>query len=104
MADGLKLLAQASVIKRPKSHIFKDVSHEQAQISSGMFLRSQNQSFFLGVVLFALLCFKPDFHMIVTVSHASLRQARGHIEDGCVRWKHLLNDVANQTGTLRGRI
>ena len=50
---------------------------------------------------------KPGFHMIVTVGDASLRQARGHIGDGCVKWEHLLNDVADvadQTGTVRGRI
>ena len=50
---------------------------------------------------------KPGFHMIVTVGNASPRQARGHIEDGCVKWKHFLNDVADvadQTGTVRGRI
>ena len=45
--------------------------------------------------------------MIVTVGDASPRQARGHIGDGCVKWEHLLNDVADvadQTGTVRGRI
>ena len=45
--------------------------------------------------------------MIVTVGEASPRQARGHIGDGCVKWKHFLNDVADvadQTGTVRGRI
>ena len=45
--------------------------------------------------------------MIVTVGDASPRQARGHIGDGCVKWKHFLNDVADvtdQTGTVRGRI
>ena len=47
---------------------------------------------------------KPGFHMIVAVSDASPRQARAHIGDGCVRWKHSLNDVADQTGTVRGRI
>ena len=50
------------------------------------------------------MCFKP---MIVTVGDASLRQARGHIRDSCVRWKHFLSDVsdvADQTGTVRGRI
>ena len=50
---------------------------------------------------------KPGFHMIVTVGDASPRQARGHIGDGCVKWKHFLNDVADfadQTGTVRGRI
>ena len=47
---------------------------------------------------------KPGFHMIVTVGEASPRQARGHIGDGCVKWKHFLNDVADQTGTVRGRI
>ena len=50
---------------------------------------------------------KPGFHMIVTVGNASPRQARGHIGDGCVKWKHFLNDVADaadQTGTVRGRI
>ena len=50
---------------------------------------------------------KPGFHMIVTVGDASPRQARGHIGDSCVKWKHFLNDVtdvADQTGTKRGRI
>ena len=50
---------------------------------------------------------KPGFHMIVTVGDASPRQARGHIGDGCVKWEHFLNDVANvadQTGTVRGRM
>ena len=45
--------------------------------------------------------------MIVTVGEALPRQARGHIGDGCVKWKHFLNDVADvadQTGTVRGRI
>ena len=45
--------------------------------------------------------------MIVTVSDASPRQAQGHIGDSCVRWKNFLNavaDVADQTGTVRGRI
>ena len=42
--------------------------------------------------------------MIVTVGEASPRQARGHIGDGCVKWKHFLNDVADQTGTVWGRI
>ena len=50
---------------------------------------------------------KPGFHMIVTVGDASLRQARGHIGDSSLKWKHFLNnvaDVADQTGTVRGRI
>ena len=45
--------------------------------------------------------------MIVTVGDASPTQAREHIGDGCDKWKHLLNDfadVADQAGTLRGRI
>ena len=42
--------------------------------------------------------------MIVTVGDASPRQARVHIGDGCVKWEHFLNDVADQTGTVRGRI
>ena len=45
--------------------------------------------------------------MIATVGEASPRQARGHIGDGFVKWKHFLNnvaDVADQTGTVRGRI
>ena len=45
--------------------------------------------------------------MIVTVGDASPRQARGHIGDSCVKWKHFLSDVsevADQTGTIRGRI
>ena len=42
--------------------------------------------------------------MIVTVGDASPRQARGHIGDGCVKWKHFPNDVADKTGTVRGRI
>ena len=36
-----------------------------------------------------------------------LRQARGHIGDSCVKWKHFLNDVSDvtdQAGTVRGRI
>ena len=47
---------------------------------------------------------KPGFHMIATVGDASPRQARGHIGDDFVKWKHFLNDVADQTGTVRGRI
>ena len=50
---------------------------------------------------------KPGFHMIITVSDASPRQAMGHIGDSCVKWKHFLSDVsdvADQTGTVRGRI
>ena len=50
---------------------------------------------------------KPGFHMIVTVGDASPRQARGHIGDSFVKWKHFLSDVsdvADQTGTVRGRI
>ena len=47
---------------------------------------------------------KPGFHMVVTVGNASPRQARGHIGDHFVKWKHFLNDVADQTGTVRGRI
>ena len=49
---------------------------------------------------------KPGFHMIVTVGDASPRQARGQIGDGCVKWEHFLNDVADvtdQTGVVRGR-
>ena len=46
---------------------------------------------------------KPGFHMIVTVGDASPRQARGNIGDCCVKWEHFLNDVADQTGTVRGR-
>ena len=45
--------------------------------------------------------------MIVTVGDASPRQARGHIGDIWVKWKHVLKDVADvadQTGTVRGRI
>ena len=45
--------------------------------------------------------------MIVTVGDASPRQARGHIGDGCVKWEHFQNDVADvadQTGTIRGCI
>ena len=42
--------------------------------------------------------------MIATVGDASPRQARGHIGDDFVKWKHFLNDVADQTGTIRGRI
>ena len=41
------------------------------------------------------------------VPDASPRQARGHIGDYCVKWKHFLNDVADvadQMGTVRGRI
>ena len=50
---------------------------------------------------------KPGFHMIVTVGDASPKQARGHIGDDFVKCKHFLNDVADvadQTGTVRGRI
>ena len=47
---------------------------------------------------------KPGFHMIVTVGDESLRQARGHIGDVWVKWKHVLKDVADQTETVRGRI
>ena len=53
------------------------------------------------------LYIKPGFHMIATVGDASPRQARGHIGDDFVKWKHFLNDVADvadQTGTVRGRI
>ena len=49
----------------------------------------------------------PGFHMIVTVGDTSPRQARGHIGDSCVKWKHFLSDVsdvADQTGTVRGCI
>ena len=56
------------------------------------------------MMLFAI---KPGFHLIVTVGDASPRQARGYIGEGCVKWKHFLNDVADvadQTGTVRGRI
>ena len=42
--------------------------------------------------------------MIVTVGDASPRQTQEHIGDSCVRWKHFLNDVADQTGTVRGKI
>ena len=42
--------------------------------------------------------------MIVTVGDASPRQARGHIGDGCDKWEHFLNNVADQTGTVRGCI
>ena len=45
--------------------------------------------------------------MIVTVGDVSPRQARGHIGDGCVKWEHFLNDVADVadwTGTVRGSI
>ena len=45
--------------------------------------------------------------MIVTVSDASPRQARGHIGDVWVKWKHVLKDVtdvSDQTGTVRGCI
>ena len=47
---------------------------------------------------------KPGLHMIVTVGDASPRQARVHIGNVCVKWKHFLKDVADQTGTVRGRI
>ena len=46
----------------------------------------------------------PGFHMIVTVGDASPRQAREQIGDGCVKWEHFLNDVADQKGTVRGCI
>ena len=42
--------------------------------------------------------------MIATVGDASPRQARIHSGDGCVKRKQFLNDVADQTGTVRGRI
>ena len=45
--------------------------------------------------------------MIVTVGDASPRQAQGQIGDSCFQWKHFLSgvsDVADQTGTVRGRI
>ena len=45
--------------------------------------------------------------MIVAVGNASLRQAQGHIGDSSVKWKHFLSDVsdvADQTGTVQGRI
>ena len=45
--------------------------------------------------------------MIATVGDASPRQARGHIGDSCVKWKQFLSDVsdvADQTGTVQGRI
>ena len=45
--------------------------------------------------------------MIVTLGDMSPRQARVHIGDGCVEWKHFLDDICDitdQTGTLRGRI
>ena len=50
------------------------------------------------------LILKPGFHMIPTVGDSSPRQARGHIGNNFVKWKHFLNDVADQTGTVRGRI
>ena len=31
-------------------------------------------------------------------------QNHGHIGDSCAKWKHFLNDVADQTGTVWGRI
>ena len=42
--------------------------------------------------------------MIVTVGDALLRHARDQIGDICVKWKYFLNDVADQTGTVPGRI
>ena len=42
--------------------------------------------------------------MIVTVGDPSPRQARAHFKDGCIKWKHILNDVAEQTRTVQGRI
>ena len=45
--------------------------------------------------------------MIVTVGDASPRQARRQIGESCVHWKQFLSgvsDVADQTGTVRGRI
>ena len=50
---------------------------------------------------------KAGFHMIVTVGDASPRQARGHIGDCCIEWKHFLTDVSDvtdQTRTVQGRI
>ena len=57
--------------------------------------------------IYVRCCLKPGFHMIVKVGDASSRHAQGHIRDGCVKWEHFLNDVADvadQTGTVRGRI
>ena len=45
--------------------------------------------------------------MIVTVGDASPRQAQGHNGDSCIKWKYFLSDVsdvADQTGTVWGRI
>ena len=53
------------------------------------------------------ITFKPGFHMIVTVSDASPRQAQGHIGDSCVKSKHFVSDasdVTDQTGTIRGHM
>ena len=36
--------------------------------------------------------------------NASRRQAWGHIGDGCVKWEHFLNDVADQMGMVQGHI
>ena len=41
---------------------------------------------------------------MIVVGDASPTKVRGHIGDGCVKWKHFLNDVADQMGTVRGRI
>ena len=59
---------------------------------------------FLCAGFYCISSIKPGFHMIVTVGDASPRQAREHIGDGCVKREHFLNDVADQTGTVRGRI
>ena len=67
----------------------------------------QNQTRFILLKTWFLLSVKPGFHMIVTVGDESPRQARGHIGDVCVKWKHFLKDVADRrsdgdgTGTYR---
>ena len=67
--------------------------------------RVQADIFLYGkICVFKNIRIKPGFHTIVTVGDASPRQARGHIGDGCVKWEHFLNDVADQTGMVRGCI
>ena len=42
--------------------------------------------------------------MIVTVGDASPRQARGHIGNSCVKWKHFLSDVSDVTERVEMRL
>ena len=63
----------------------------------------------ISVVWWMILKFKvhlkSGFHMIVTVSNASPRQAQRHIGDSSTKWKHFLSDVydiTSKTGIIRG--